>query len=116
RQWGVDRITAGQVLRDLVDQELAVKEGGRRYAQYVLDPKISARSTGQRRDNTKPDVDEALRNRGQATTSELIEITGLARTTVLKRLRLLTATGAVVATGTVRSPRRRYRWVGGERP
>ena len=42
RQWGVDRIAAGQVLRDLVDQGLAVKEGGRRYAQYVLDPAVWA--------------------------------------------------------------------------
>lgn len=39
RQWGVDRIAAGQVLRDLVDQGLAVREGARRYARYVLDPR-----------------------------------------------------------------------------
>ncbi|MDQ1293326.1 MAG: ATP-dependent helicase RecG [Actinomycetota bacterium] len=111
RQWGVDRITAGQVLRDLVDQELAVKEGGRRYAQYVLDPKTSVRSTGRGCDNPLPGVEEALRNKGGATTSELVELTGLSRTTVLKRLRLLTETGAVVTTGAMRSPRRRYQWV-----
>jgi ATP-dependent DNA helicase RecG len=28
RQWGVDRIAAGQVLRDLVDQKLAVRRAG----------------------------------------------------------------------------------------
>ncbi|MFH5229978.1 ATP-binding protein [Antrihabitans spumae] len=34
--WGVDRITAGAALRDLVSRELAVVGGGRRYASYQL--------------------------------------------------------------------------------
>ena len=75
---GVDRIAAGQVLRDLVDHELAVKEGGQRYAQYVLDPKVSGRSA-------EPDLFDDLRT--------------------------LTETGAVVAVGATRSPKRRYQWV-----
>ena len=112
RQWGVDRIAAGQVLRDLVDQGLAIKEGGRRYARYVLDPAISGRAkepglfTG-----LLPDVGEALRSRSEATANELAELTGLSRNSVLKHLRILTENGAVVAVGAAQSPRRRYRWV-----
>lgn len=123
RQWGVDRITAGQVLRDLVDQELAVKEGGRRYAQYVLDPTVSGTSAepdllGGLFDNPPPgveealpSVDEALKHRGTATAGELVKLTGLSRTAVLNRLRTLTETGTVIAVGATRSPKRRYQWV-----
>jgi ATP-dependent DNA helicase RecG len=116
RQWGVDRIAAGQVLRDLVDQELAVKEGGRRYAQYVLDPKVSGKSAepdlfGILFNDLLPGVDEALRSRGEATAGELVKLTGLSRTAVLNRLRTLTETGTVVAVGATRSPKRRYQWV-----
>jgi ATP-dependent DNA helicase RecG len=119
RQWGVDRIAAGQVLRDLIHQGLAIKEGGRRYAQYVLDPTATGRGRG-----TGPgpgrgtatgrhlitDVGEALRDRGEATTAELVQLTGLSRTTVLTQLNPLIHTGTVTAVGAPRSPRRRYRW------
>jgi len=116
RQWGVDRIAAGQVLRDLVDQQLAIKEGGRRYAQYVLDPKASGRSAepdlfGDLFEGRLPGVDEALKSRGGATAGELVELTGLSRTAVLSHLRILTEAGAVVAVGATQSPKRRYQWV-----
>jgi ATP-dependent DNA helicase RecG len=116
RQWGVDRIAAGQVLRDLVDQGLAVKEGGRRYARYVLDPAVSGRDDeadvfSALSTDRVPDVGDALRNRGEATAGELVELTGLSRTAVLNHLRTLTDTGAIVAVGPTRSPKRRYRWV-----
>jgi ATP-dependent DNA helicase RecG len=106
RQWGVDRIAAGQVLRDLVDQGLAIKEGGRRYAQYVLDPIASGRPETRE----LPDVDEALRTRGEATASELAELTGLSRSAVLNHLRALTEADKVIAVGAAQSPKRRYRW------
>lgn len=116
RQWGVDRIAARQVLRDLVDQELAVKEGGRRYAQYVLDPKASGKSAepdlfGGLFDDQLPGVDEALKSQGTATAGELVKLTGLSRSAVLNHLRTLTETGAAVAVGAARSPKRRYQWV-----
>lgn len=113
RQWGVDRVAAGQVLRDLVEQGLAIKEGGRRYAQYVLDPTAAGRPV-------EPDlvsslltsVEEALRRRGDATAADLVELTGRSRSTVLSDLRELSASEKIVAIGAPRSPKRRYRWIG----
>ncbi|WP_229072019.1 ATP-binding protein [Actinoplanes sp. DH11] len=116
RQWGVDRVAAGQVLRDLVDQGLAVKEGGRRYARYVLDPAAA----GQPRTpdlfsalspQSPPDVAEALKARGEATAGELVEMTGLSRNTVLNHLRALAKTQTIEVVGPTQSPKRRYRWV-----
>ncbi|MET7417640.1 ATP-binding protein [Dactylosporangium sp. NPDC005555] len=117
RQWGVDRIAAGQVLRDLVDQGLAVKEGGRRYARYVLDPAAGSRAREpDLLSALLPDVGEALRRSGEATAGELVALTGLSRTAVLNHLRALTERGEVVAVGAARSPNRRYRWVVASNP
>lgn len=38
QEWGADRITAGAILKDLVDNGIAVRHGGRRYAKYLFDP------------------------------------------------------------------------------
>jgi ATP-dependent DNA helicase RecG len=116
RQWGVDRVAAGQVLRDLVDQGLAVKEGGRRYARYVLDPAASGQSRAPDlfsalAPQSPPDVAEALKARGEATASELVEMTGLSRNAVLNHLRALAKTETIEVVGPTRSPKRRYRWI-----
>ncbi|WP_433828537.1 ATP-binding protein [Actinoplanes sp. CA-015351] len=116
RQWGVDRVAAGQVLRDLVDQGLAVKEGGRRYARYVLDPAASGRLRtpdlfSAISPQPPPDVAEALKARGEATAGELVEMTGLSRNAVLNHLRALAETETIEVLGPIRSPKRRYRWV-----
>lgn len=111
RQWGVDRIAAGQVLRDLIDQGLAIKEGGRRYAQYVLDPTtLGEPAVSDHTINPLASIDELLASRGEVTASELAELTGLSRTAVLNHLRILVENGAVTAVGAVHSPNRRYRW------
>ncbi|MDY7088633.1 MAG: ATP-binding protein [Actinomycetota bacterium] len=115
RQWGVDRVAAGQVLRDLVDQGLAVKEGGRRYARYVLDPTASGQSRtpdlfSALPPQSPPDVAEALKARGEATASELVEMTGLSRNAVLNHLRALAKTETIEVVGPAQSPKRRYRW------
>jgi ATP-dependent DNA helicase RecG len=113
RQWGVDRITAGQVVRDLVDQGLAIKEGGRRYAQYVLDPEVAHRETEPDLfAGLLPNVAEALRDAGEASAAELRGATGLARNTVINHVNELMAQGLAAAEGTPRSPKRRYRWTG----
>jgi ATP-dependent DNA helicase RecG len=119
RQWGVDRVAAGQVLRDLVDQGLAVKEGGRRYARYVLDPAASGRSRtpdllSVLSAQSPPDVAEALKARGEATAGELVDMTGLSRNAVLNHLRALAKTETIEVIGPTRSPKRRYRWVAPE--
>ncbi|MFD0518159.1 helix-turn-helix domain-containing protein [Paractinoplanes durhamensis] len=116
RQWGVDRVAAGQVLRDLVDQGLAVKEGGRRYAQYVLDPAASGQSRAPDlfsalSPQSPPGVAEALKARGEATASELVEITGLSRNAVLNHLRGLAKAETIEVVGPTQSPKRRYRWI-----
>lgn len=45
--WGVDQTTAGLALRDLVKRGLAILQGGKRYARYVLavsgDPPLATR-------------------------------------------------------------------------
>jgi ATP-dependent DNA helicase RecG len=113
REWGVDRIEAGQVLRDLVGQGLAVKEGGRRYARYLLDPAVIPRLPADRADlgsaNTTRQIIQAL---GLATAAEIAERAGLGRQAVLNHLKRLMETGEVIAEGSPRSPRRRYRWSG----
>jgi ATP-dependent DNA helicase RecG len=113
RQWGVDRIAAGQVLKDLVDQGLAVKEGGRRYAQYVLDPAaIGEAPAPDLLSDLLPTVEQALRSLGEATATDLVSLTSRSRTAVLNDLRALVEAGSVVALGAPRSPKRRYRWLG----
>lgn len=113
RQWGVDQIAAGHVVRDLVDQGLAIKEGGRRYAQYVLDPAVAHREAApDLLSRLLPTVAEALHDAGEASAAELRSATGLARNTVLNHLNDLMAGGLVHAEGAPRSPKRRYRWMG----
>ena len=118
REWGADRIVAGQVLRDLVDQGLAVREGGRRYAEYVLDPEVtpgSRRSSQEPEDllsGLLPDTATALRRAGEASATELRAATGRSRGAVQNDLNALIAEGHVQAIGAPRSPKRRYRWAG----
>lgn len=116
REWGVDRIAAGQVLRDLVEQGLAVREGGRRYAQYLLDPSVSDQDRRREPDDLfsglVPDTETELRRAGQATAADLHTATGLSRRTVLNHLGELIAQGLVTADGVPRSPKRSYRWIG----
>lgn len=131
REWGVDRLTATQVLRDLVDQRLAVREGGRRYARYGLDPSAGSDDTASsgfagphagtgagtktgagKGPGFAGDVEVALRSAGSATAARLQEQTGMPRNRVLRHLRAAIASGVVEADGAPRSPKRRYRWVG----
>lgn len=120
REWGADRITAGQVLRDLVNRGVAVKEGGRRYARYVLDPSYlpSARTeplvvkTVDRPLSTTELVADSLRSLGDASADDLGALTGFSRPTIVAHLRRLIATGVAIADGARNSPKRRYRWVG----
>lgn len=120
RSYGADRLEATQVLRDLVSRGLAVRTGGRRYAQYSLAPDRWEQSPQpdlfpvdppeSRRSNKWEVVAAALRAQGTARAGELAEVTGLGRQTVVTHLNTLIADGFAVADGAPRNPRRRYRW------
>ncbi|VTR78657.1 ATP-binding protein [Cellulomonas hominis] len=120
REWGADRMSAGQVLRDLVDQGVAVKEGGRRYARYVLDPDVAQRPrqpTFVMEEvevplTTTELVARELKALGDASADDLQGLTGLSRPTVVGHLKRLISDGRAVAEGKPNSPRRRYRWAG----
>jgi len=109
REYGATGAQATQVLRDLVTLGLAVREGGRRYASYGL-----ADTRPDLFEDSIPPVDvaQALRELGSARASQLQEITGLSRPTVLARLRDLMADGLVTVKGAPRSPTRTYHWTG----
>lgn len=113
REWGADRLAAGQVLRDLVESGVAVRQGGRRYARYVLDPSVTKRAVsdngvGRRRQS----VEEVLSQLGEAGARELTERTGISRVAVVKQLNALIEGGMVRADGRPRSPKRTYVWLG----
>ncbi|MCP3800933.1 putative DNA binding domain-containing protein [Allokutzneria sp. A3M-2-11 16] len=113
REFGADKTVATSVMRDLVERGLALRSGGRRYATYGLNaaPRVPNLFSGN--ESTDESIESALRRRGIARTSELIELTGFSRQTVLTRLDELISEGKVATEGKPRSPRRTYRWVGG---
>lgn len=118
REWGPDRIAAGQVLSDLVGRGLAVKEGGRRYARYRLDPTRAAPTAPTLFDDvpvpptTADLVADRLRILGAASADTLQSYTALSRPTVVGHLNALIEQGLVAAEGSRNSPKRRYRWIG----
>lgn len=112
REWGVERHIAGAVLRDLTERGIALRQGGRRYAHYVLDP--APNPSEQPEPSASPasvDLTTALQTSSGATSTELRERTGLARSTLQYRLNKLIDAGTVRAEGPARSPNRTYRWV-----
>lgn len=112
REYGADRIEAGNVLRDLVERGLALRENSsRRYAQYVLDPSIEGHHGPEPLfPEMFPSIESILRTQGTATAAELAAATGLSRSTVSTRLRDLMSAGTITASGAPRSPRRSYTW------
>lgn len=119
REWGADRVTAGSVLRDLVDNGIAVRRGGRRYARYVLGPAfVDGRGeTPVARPRTAPrwsgsSLASLLREGGEVTAAQLEGRAALSRQAVLAQLRKLVSSGQVEAIGASNSPKRAYRWIG----
>lgn len=120
REWGADLTTASQALRYLVDQGIAIREGSRRYARYVLDPRYADRprqpmlaltAVGDTSRGAAATADH-LRRLGSASARELEQATGRTRPTVVGHLNTLVAQGLARAVGASRSPKRRYEWIG----
>ena len=117
REWGADRVQAGQVLRDLVDAGLALRQGGRRFARYVLDPAATAPQAGLgTRLSAEDDIPNKQRIRayveyaGTVTASDVEIASGLRRGAVVKWLNELIEDGDIQAVGAPRSRNRRYQW------
>ncbi len=110
RNWGINQPDLTKVLRELVTSGLAVKKNTRRSIEYALNPNYQPpKFTSPKSGMT---VSQSLQTQESASTTELSELTGLSRTTVLNQLHKLMAAGLVAATSPARSPKNRYRWIG----
>lgn len=115
REWGADRISAGAVLRDLVESGTAVRLGGRRYARYVLGSVVSANvdPVGPAAEAPRaPAIRDLLSRLGQARTNQLTAESGLSRQAVVVQVNQLIEAGEVEAIGAANNPKRTYRWIG----
>lgn len=113
--WGVDRLTAGAALKDLVGRGVALNTGGRRYASYRLVPTAP---TTQVRPVESPNGVEAeldaviqVLRAGGTTAAAVTERLGLPRWTVARRLATLVERGLIIRTSPVHSSRQSYRLV-----
>ncbi len=141
QQWGVERVAAQQILRDLRQAGLVIEDVLRRPAEYVLAPDFEptqaptgppaetqplARSvksgaphpgfepTKPRPNQSDPAqivIAELLQQETELTAAELTHRTGYSRATINSHLKLLAAAGKVESLGVARSPKRTYRWV-----
>ena len=120
--WGIDRIAAGNALRDLVERNVALPSGGRRYASYRLapgtrehlgvasaqtessrvvpstgaePPTIVPRTTGIAADHDA--IKQAIRS-GNTTARQIGEVLAMDYHAVLRRLRTLLERGEVTRT------------------
>ena len=118
--WGVDPLTAGSALRDLVGRGLAVRSGGRRYASYhLLDSPGShagtpAPSAGGMSDSVRDELNTILAaiRGGTDTTRGLYEHLGLPPRTVARRLSALVDLGVIEPTRPRQSKKQSYRVTG----
>lgn len=138
KTWGIETITAREVLKELTGAGLARKRGGRRYAWYELEeshdqddilpgvfegdgvlPQNKSRAPDGSRNIARPfsrqggtEIDmEVIRQAiasGAHTAAEISERTGLARKTVNRRLKILVDREEVQRTGSTNSPKQSY--------
>jgi ATP-dependent DNA helicase RecG len=106
---GVDSRVATAELQDLVARELVSQTGSRRWAQYRLSPRLSARIAASPRADRRPVLLAALGNQ-TLSRAELAARTGLSDQTVRRWLTIMRQEGTVELTGTSpRSTSARYR-------
>ena len=122
--WGVDRLTAGEALKDLVARGLVARGGGRRHATYRMLPTApdpaghvpapaSSQDDGDRPAPSGIDAEvqatyQAIRA-GFVTRQALLDRLGLAPRTLARRLEVLVRDGLVERTGPGSSSRQSYR-------
>ena len=124
RLLGLERLEATAALTDLVARDLVVKQGGRRYARYVLadhlPPKSSQTIPSLDREDAAPDGAPGLSSRaaqiaalfddGDALTSEQVaQAVGLKKAMTTRHLKRLIEAGVIEATAPGRSKSRAYR-------
>lgn len=124
--WGVDRLTAGNALRDLVDRNLSFVSGGKRYASYRLaaEPEQMRRDvrgqgtvTGRRPDDgdgVAVELDaivQAIRA-GHGTARAIESALGMNYQAILRRIRILIDRGVIERTHARNDRRQSYRLIG----
>ena len=114
--WGVDRVSAGAALKDLVGRGIAVNIGGRRYASYRLVRSLPTPTHDRPIDSpngVEAELDAVIQviRAGSTTTSAVTERLGLPRWTVVRRLATLVERGLITRTSPVHSSRQSYRLV-----
>jgi ATP-dependent DNA helicase RecG len=113
--WGVDRLSAGRALKDLVSRGLAASTGGRRYASYHLVEDVPTQDARMldRTDGIEAELDAVVQaiRAGSTTTRALTERLGLSQRTVARRLTTLIDRKLVAPTQPTRSSRQSYRLV-----
>lgn len=122
RVWGVESKTATAAMCDLVDRDLAVKRGGRRYATYelvddpdrrlplTLDFPAAATAPGPRQariDAELQSVIEAIRA-GHTTSRSIAAQVGLSYPTAIRRLNTLLEANRIFTTAPAQSRSRTY--------
>jgi ATP-dependent DNA helicase RecG len=113
--WGVDRLSAGRALKDLVGRGVAMSTGGRRYASYHLVEDVPAPDADLpvRADGIEAELDAVVQaiRAGSTTTRALTEQLGLPQRTVARRITTLIDRKLIVPTHATRSSRQSYRLV-----
>ncbi|MDN5859690.1 MAG: putative DNA binding domain-containing protein, partial [Pseudonocardia sp.] len=116
--WGVDRLTAGRTLKNLVDRGIAVRNGRRRYASYSLVEELLLGIGGsvEPADGSSgvgPDLNTVLQaiRAGDITSQALSRSLGLPKRTVVRRLNALIERGLIESTQPRQSNRQSYRLV-----
>jgi ATP-dependent DNA helicase RecG len=114
--WGVDRLSAGRALKDLVGRGIAQSSGGRRYASYSLIEEPSTPDDSLPTDaavGIEAELDAVLQaiRAGATTPRALIDRLGLPQRTLARRLRTLVQRKLIAPTHPARSSRQSYRLV-----
>ncbi len=109
QNWGAHPSDATRALGDLVHRGLVLRTGGRRGAQYLLNPGYEAPHRRRARTDRQEVVLTALEGEGELTSHAIAELLDVSYVTAVNELNALIDQGLVEATAPPRSRNRRYR-------